>query len=98
MPANARREIVPSDEAGFLPRLDWTGRQLRSDKWGAIPDHLAPLLDRLHIDVAGWPAVVRDFPRLFRFAAGRAESLAREARRRGRQWLHGMRNGAAAFG
>ncbi len=27
--------------------LDWTGRELRRDKRGAIPDELAPILDRL---------------------------------------------------
>ncbi|MEZ6121352.1 MAG: hypothetical protein R3C28_33020 [Pirellulaceae bacterium] len=30
--------------------LDWTGRQLRS-KRGAIPDHLAPILERIGLDI-----------------------------------------------
>ena len=33
----------------YLQLLDWTGRQLRSDKRGAIPRHLAPILQRLGI-------------------------------------------------
>jgi putative transposase len=30
--------------------LDWTGRELHRDKRGAIPENLAPILDRLGID------------------------------------------------
>ena len=45
-------------EPGFLPiqvehdimLLDWTGRELRVDKRGAITDHLAPIVDRLGIN------------------------------------------------
>ena len=35
--------------AESLDLLDWTGRQLRQDKRGAIPRDLAPILERLHI-------------------------------------------------
>ena len=43
---------------GFLPitiehyanLLDWTGRELRADKRGAIPDHLAPIMERLGLN------------------------------------------------
>jgi hypothetical protein len=32
---------------GYVILLDWTGRELRADKRGAIPDHLAPIMERL---------------------------------------------------
>jgi hypothetical protein len=32
---------------GYVTLLDWTGRELRADKRGAIPDHLAPIMERL---------------------------------------------------
>lgn len=82
----------------YLQLLDWTGRQLRSDKQGTIPSHLLPILERLKLDATRWPKIVGDFPRLFRSAAGRAEHLVREAQRRGRRWLHGVRHAATAFG
>lgn len=82
----------------YLQLLDWTGRQLRKDKQGTIPAHLLPILERLKLDAARWPKVVAEFPRLFRSAAGRAEQLMREARRRGRRWLQGVRCAAMAFG
>ena len=67
----------------YLQLLDWTGRQLRSDKRGTIPHQLVPILERLNLDATLWPTTVADFPRLFRFAAGRVEHLVREAERRG---------------
>jgi len=33
--------------AEYLNLLDWTGRQIRADKRGAIPADLAPILERL---------------------------------------------------
>ena len=82
----------------YLQLLDWTGRQLRSDKRGTIPDQQPPILARLKLDATRWPAVVADFPRLFRSAAGRVQELVREAERRGLRWLHGVRQAAKAFG
>jgi hypothetical protein len=47
---------VRASNQGFLPiqvehyvmLLDWTGHELRADKRGAIPDHLAPMMERLN--------------------------------------------------
>jgi hypothetical protein len=55
--------------------LDWTGRAIREDKRGAIPDNLAPLLDRLGLDQSNWVKTVLEFGRMFKQAAGRASSL-----------------------
>ncbi len=77
----------------YLELLDWTGRQLRSGKRGAIPNHLAPILSRLGIDTDGWCDLVGKFGRLFKRAAGGADALSREADRRGQRWMQapGMR-------
>ncbi len=55
--------------------LDWTGRELRADKRGAIPEHLAPIVDRLGLNRSNWVETVRGFGRLFKQAAGRPSSL-----------------------
>ena len=44
-----------------------------------------------------WVEAVLNFGRWFRLAAGRADSLAAEAARRGRRWLQGVSHSRAAF-
>ncbi|QDS93090.1 hypothetical protein FF011L_18450 [Roseimaritima multifibrata] len=71
----------------YLELLEWTGRQLRVDKRGKIPESLAPLVERLGVDVEGWFLLVKRFRKVFRRAAGTPESLAAEAKRRGTSWI-----------
>jgi REP element-mobilizing transposase RayT len=108
---NERRQVAdgkPTRRAsnkGFLPLkwheylrlLDWTGRQARQDKQGSIPSDLAPILERLSIVEGRWLDTVLNFGRWLHRAAGRKESLAAEAARRGRQWLAGTSHSRAAF-
>ncbi len=78
-----KRLHVRASDQGFLPiqvelyvmLLDWTGRELRADKRGAIPDHLAPIMDRLGLNRSNWVETVRGFGRLLTQAAGRPSSL-----------------------
>jgi hypothetical protein len=81
----------------YLQVLDWTGRQLRSDKRGAIPADLPPILDRLGLQEKAWLACIRDFQKLFKTAVGAASSMAGHAQRLGQQWLHGSRRVAAVL-
>jgi len=82
----------------YLELLDWTGRQVRQDKRGAIPDGLAPILDRLGLAGDLWLSLVTDFGRLFRRSAGTPESLRRDARRRGRPRVAGVLASTQLFG
>lgn len=75
--------------ARYLELLDWTGRQLRAGKRGAIPSHILPILDRLGISTDGWLDLASRFGRLFKRAAGTRVSLAAEAGRRGQRWMQG---------
>ena len=100
-----RRLHVRASDQGFLPiqvehyvmLLDWTGRELRADKRGAIPDHLAPIMDRLGINRSNWVETVRGFGRLFKQAAGRSGSLVDAAARRSRRWFQGKNAARSAF-
>jgi hypothetical protein len=100
-----RRLHVRASDQGFLPiqvehyvmLLDWTGRELRADKRGAIPDHLAPIVDRLGINRSNWVETVRGFGRLFKLAAGRPTSLVDAAARRSRRWFQGKAAARTAF-
>jgi REP element-mobilizing transposase RayT len=89
--------FLPIETRKYIMLLDWTGRELRRDKRGAIPENLAPILDRLGVDRSNWVNTVRDFGRMFKQAAGRASSLARAAPRCSRRWFQGKTAAQLAF-
>ena len=55
--------FLPVSLAEYLRLLDWTGRQIRRDKRGAIPADLAPILERLHVAGDVWVEQVKHFGR-----------------------------------
>ena len=93
----SNRGFLPISLDEYLQLLDWTGREVRRDKRGSIPADLAPILERLQIVQERWIDGVLNFGRCFRSAAGRAESLAAEAARRGRRWLQGVSHSRTRF-
>ena len=100
-PAPQRRAshlgFLPITLAEYLRLLDWTGRQIRRDKQGAIPADLAPILERLHVVGEGWVEHVKHFGRSFRRVVGRPETLLNHAASRGLNWLHGIARSREAF-
>jgi hypothetical protein len=88
---------LPMSEEQYLSLLDWTGRQLRPDKRGAIPADLAPILDRLGLSASKLPGVVSGFAKQFHSAVGRVDSLREFASRLGRRRVAGVRHAASAF-
>jgi hypothetical protein len=58
----------------------------------SIPAHLSPILERIGLDGAGWCDLVQRFGRLYKRSGGTAEHLAREAQRRGQQWMQAPGN------
>jgi len=93
----SNRGYLPMTFAEYLSLLDWTGREIRSDKRGSIPAELSPIFERLRINAEVWVEAVRNFGRWFRTAAGRVDSLMHEAKRRGRRYLQGERHSRLAF-
>lgn len=58
----------------YLKLLDWTGRQIRKDKVGSIPQECASILERLDCSAETWVDFVRNFRKRFRNEAGLASS------------------------
>ena len=67
--------------------MDETGRIVRGDKRGAIPANLAPILDRLRINLDAWVSLMRSGGHFRLGSFGALASRAREALRRGAQWI-----------
>lgn len=77
---NGRR---PSD-SGFLPMtieqymqlVDWAGRSIQPGKRGAIPDELAPIMERLVSNLDAFLKAAQNFGKLFKRFCGTPESMA----------------------
>lgn len=69
----------------YLELLDWTGRQVRSDKRGSIPDHLSPILERIGMSPTHWCELVQEYDSLFNRVVGSVEHVNEEAARRGQK-------------
>jgi len=89
--------ILNIKEEDYLSILDWTGRQLRLDKKGKIPDDLKPILDRLDIRAENWVETIRHFDNWFYRFIGNLKSLAHAAQSRGLKWVAGIPGAKAAF-
>ena len=89
--------LLPITLADYLELLDWTGRQLRGDKRGSIPSHLAPILERLHVNGDNWLETIEQFESRFGRVVGRVGQIIEAAIRLGRRWLYGAVGAAQAF-
>lgn len=93
----SNKGFLSMDLDDYLRILDWTGRQVRRDKRGAIPDELAPILERLGMSAEFWLETATNFGRWFHRAAGRVSLLAGEATRAGKRWFQGAGRCQQAF-
>jgi hypothetical protein len=62
----------------------WTGRILRDDKKGYIPDHLPDILTRLNIDPRHWVYLTKDFESPFKSLAGSAYKIRKACEQMGK--------------
>ena len=63
------------------------GASLARDKAGAIPADLAPVLERLELDVENWLSTVERYGSLYHRVAGNVEKLREAAQRVGQRWF-----------
>jgi len=49
----------------YLELVDFTGRIIRPDKRGAIPDNLPPVLERIGIDLETWHTNATEFDSIY---------------------------------
>jgi len=61
----------------YLELVDWTGRIVREDKYGAINSDLPPILQRLNLELDAWKTVTTEFEGRFKQWVG-AEALMKQ--------------------
>ncbi len=59
----------------YLQLIDSTGRIIREDKKGAIPDNIAPILTRLDLNARTWMNMVKSLQTSFSYAIGSTDVL-----------------------
>jgi len=59
----------------YIELVDWTGRVVRNDKRGAIPESATPILQRLDISEDHWLELSTKFEQRFKGIAGSLESI-----------------------
>ena len=92
-----RRGFLNISLPEYLEILDSTGRQMRQDKRGAIPEELAPILERIGIKPDYWIETTRNFNRWFANFAGSSSALRKAATVAKKSWFKGVRVAERAF-
>ncbi|OED35140.1 hypothetical protein AB833_31365 [Chromatiales bacterium (ex Bugula neritina AB1)] len=59
----------------YIELIDWTGRIIRADKRGSIPDDLPPIIQRIDISPEHWLELATHFEDRFKGMAGSIQSL-----------------------
>ena len=95
-PFNAGFELKESEQAlafslkDYMELIDWTGRAIREDKRGAIPEQAPPILLRLGFSEEKWLEFVPQVEKSFTHAVGHREKLAAYAQKLDLSWLKGQ--------
>ena len=80
---------LPFRVTDYLELVDWTGRQIREDKKGAIDSDLPAILERLEIDEDQWLYMTQNFESSFKTLVGSMYTLKRVCRALGYQRIPG---------
>ena len=80
---------LPFRLVDYLELIDWTGRQIREGKRGAIDDGLPGILKRLDIDGEHWLYMTQHFESSFKTLVGAVHSLKKACKELGYQRMPG---------
>ena len=80
---------LPFRLTDYLELVDWTGRQIREDKRGAIDNDLPVILKRLEIDEDHWLYMTQNFESSFKTLVGTMYSLRRVCKALGYERIPG---------
>jgi REP element-mobilizing transposase RayT len=94
-PREAMPRGLPFRLTDYLELMEWTGRQIRDDKRGAITEDLPAILTRLQIEPEQWCNLTTRFESRFKYLVGGVQAIRRACREINRNWVHGVSNSRA---
>ncbi|MET0038233.1 MAG: hypothetical protein ABW097_20285, partial [Candidatus Thiodiazotropha lotti] len=77
-------------EEDYFRLLDWTGRAIRNDKRGSIPEDLAPILERLNLKPDVWLKSINNYNKDYFTAVGSFEHIKSYAIALKKHWFQGQ--------
>lgn len=86
----AMPEEIPMHRNDYFELVDWTGRAIREDKKGHIPDHLGHILKRLQIEPDHWLGAVTNIEIRFHKALGAMDAMSGYSQHMKQCWVRGM--------
>jgi REP element-mobilizing transposase RayT len=89
---------IPYHFVDYIELVDWTGRQMRPDKRGAIDVATPPILARLGIPTDCWLQNCQQLETEFHQVIGPISSIKQFCRALSLQWLHGQTARRRSFG
>ena len=89
-PRNDMPAGLPFRLIEYLELVDWSGRILRQDKKGAIPEELPAILQRLQLDARNWCYLTKNFEHPFKHLVGAAHHVRRACEAIGQRWAQGI--------
>jgi REP element-mobilizing transposase RayT len=96
-PREAMPDGLPFRLSDYLQLVDWSGRILREDKRGYIPEHIPPILQRLDMDARHWLYLTKNFEGPFKNLVGAACHVRKACDELGKRWTHGIRQCETLF-
>jgi hypothetical protein len=94
---NAQQHI-PYSLIDYIELVDWTGRQIREDKRGAIDSTQPPILARLGISKGCWLQNCQQLETIFHQVIGPISSLQQFCQKLGQRWFQGQTACQRSFG
>ena len=93
----SNKGCLPMGLGDYLELPDWTGRQIRTDKRGAMPKNLESMFERPGISAGLWVDCVVNFRKWFRSSVGRPKSVEAAAETRDHNRAISISNARRAF-
>ena len=81
--------VQPFPLIDYLELVDWTGRVIRDDKYGAISGQTPSLLSELGLEREAWLELACCFGKNYHGAVGSLDELALFAEHTGKRWISG---------
>jgi REP element-mobilizing transposase RayT len=89
---------IPMHLTDYIELVDWTGRQIRPDKRGALSDTAPPILARLGIEQNNWLQNCQKLEEDFSQVIGPAVAIEKFCQAIGQKWLQGIHSCRRCFG